>query len=445
MSYSPKARVVRFACLFVILVVSTATGSVRAPRGDNRLVGRQLTHAESTPSSTTGTGDTPVVLQVDDGSAEQTLGVVNNNQTIGTQAVYMNRFTVPDEYLPFTLDSVSFLFPTSTDVGPTGLMAGQTFELLVYLDPDATGVPANATLKIDQTFLLQPSNTIFQVVRLDLPIVIQQGDVWVGFTPTVTSIDNLPIFPGALDTSSISQVRSWVFFNSTSGDHFNGHGSLADADNQLIVQGNWLFRASGQPGGFTCVTWMPPPLALGGTRPPPINAHICDDVPDPVAEGISQGPRDTLIGYNVYRSSSPGVQPTPANRFASVPPSQTQVGSSVASGGSFFVVTGQYDTGESGPSNEIAVTPATITSVKVKTAKLNVRGANFTKPVTVFLDGIPFVTPAKVKKAGTQVVQQGTLLTGETIGAYLAAHGGKALLNIRNTSGTFATFDITSQ
>jgi len=62
------------------------------------------------------------------------------------------------------------------------------------------------------------------------------------------------------------------------------------------------------------------------------------------------------MGYNVYRSSQPGVTTTPGNLFASVPPSQTQVGSSVGSSGSFFVVTAVYDTGESGPSNELAIT-----------------------------------------------------------------------------------------
>lgn len=441
MQHSRRTRATIFVCAVVVLVGVSSSGSVWSAQDINQLGERR---AGSTPvdraSRTTPGGDNPTVFSVDDGSYEVTIGIVNQSQTIGTEGVYLNRFTVPDSLAPFTLDSVTFSFPVSTSDGATGLTSGQQFELLVYDDPSGSGLPANTTLRVDQPFLIEPSNTVPQEVRLSLPVVIQSGDFWVGFAPTVTSIDNLPIFPGALDTNGTQQGRSWVFFNNQSGEHFNG--PLATADNAVIIQGNWLFRASGQAGGFTCVTWLPP-AARGGTRPPPLNAHICDDVPDPVAELMSFGPRDELQGYNVYRSSNPGVQTTPENRFASVPPSQTAVGSSVASGGSFFVVTAQYDTGESGPSNEIAVTPATITSVKVKSTKLNIKGTNFSDTVTVFLDGIPFQLAAAVKKAGTKVVQKGNLLTGETIGGYLASHGGRAKLNVRNTSGTFATLDIT--
>ncbi len=67
------------------------------------------------------------------------------------------------------------------------------------------------------------------------------------------------------------------------------------------------------------------------------------------------------------------------------------------------------------------------------------RGVPCAAPVQVFLDGIPFVAPATIKN-GKKVTQPGTLLTGETIGAYLSAHDNRAVVTIRNSNGTLATF-----
>src|SRR6185369_1716362 len=64
-------------------------------------------------------------------------------------------------------------------------------------------------------------------------------------------------------------------------------------------------------------------------------------------------PADGVTGYNVYRSNQPGVQPSASTFFTSVPPSQTAAGAAVFVGGTFFVVTAVYPTGESGASNEI--------------------------------------------------------------------------------------------
>src|SRR5262249_16540 len=154
-------------------------------------------------------------------------------------------------------------------------------------------------------------------------------------------------------------------------------GPLDTADRTLPAGGNWLIRASGQAGGLTCVTWGAPASLRGDDNPPPVNGHVCDDVPEPIDESL-RSPRGTLMGYNIYRSSSPGVQPSPSTFFTSTPPTQTSVGSSVSPGGSFFVITAQYDTGESGPSNEIAVMPPTLTKLKVTDSKIAAKGANFT-------------------------------------------------------------------
>lgn len=160
--------------------------------------------------------------------------------------------------------------------------------------------------------------------------------------------------------------------------------------------------------------------------------------------GATEGTRDvrSLSGYKVYRSTAPGVSVSEGNFFASFPPTQTTTGPT-APGGSFFVVTACYDDGsESAPSNEAGAgsgAGATLSKVKVKPTKITAKGTGFTATVQVFLDGIPFVTAATIKN-GKKVTQAGTLLTGETIGAYLSAHDNRAVVTIRNSNGTLATF-----
>ncbi len=156
-------------------------------------------------------------------------------------------------------------------------------------------------------------------------------------------------------------------------------------------------------------------------------------MPVPVTKTAQAG---NVTGYNVYRSNKPGVAPMAGNLFTSVPPSQTSTAAPVAPGGSFFTVTAMYGTGESPPSNEASasVPAATVSKVKVKPTKINATGSGFTSTVSVFIDGIPFASPASVKKNNTKVVQKGNLVTGQTIGAYLAAHP-SVQLSFRNSNG----------
>lgn len=77
---------------------------------------------------------------------------------------------------------------------------------------------------------------------------------------------------------------------------------------------------------------------------------------------------------------------------------------------------------------------ATLTSVKVTNVKIVAKGSAFTSTVAVFLDGIPFTSPAKVK-GNAKVVQKGTLVTGQSIPAYIASRGGTVLIQYRNSNG----------
>ncbi len=433
MFLSPRISFPRLACVIVV-ALATAAASAGPPRSQEAVL-RSVDVGGSTEAKVAGSPDDPNVLRVDDGSFETSFGIVNQNQTLASQGYFLNRFTVPQERLPFTIDSVSILFPLTN----TNLRGTEVFDVLVFDGPSGTSDASGTTLRARKSFTVRPSNSTFQLIQLDLPVVILSGDVWVGFTNTSTRNDPRPIFPAAADTNS-DQARSWIFFNNEVTNHFDGPLTTAEIGT-IIHQGNWLIRANGQPGGLTCVTWDPPGSLRGDDTPPPLNTHVCDDVPEPRPAGM-RGPRATLMGYNVYRSDQPNVQPTPSNLFTSVPPTQTMTGSSVSPSGSFFVVTGVYDTGESEPSNELGVVPPTITKLSVKATKIQAKGTGFTTDqVQVFVDGLPFLSPAVVKSAGKKVVQKGTLITGQTIGAYLAAHGGSARISFRNSTGAIRALD----
>ncbi len=191
-------------------------------------------------------------------------------------------------------------------------------------------------------------------------------------------------------------------------------------------------------------TGLPPPRALTIAPLEQAGAKATENVAATVRSAWDRtarldSPRDGMpTGYNVYKSSSPNVETTPQNLFTSVPATTTTVPAPNGTSGSFFVVTATYDTGESGPSNEVSggVEAATVNTVKV-TTKIKATGTGFSSTVQVFVDGIPFTTAAKVKN-GTKVTQKGTLVTGQTLAQYIT-HGKTVAISFRNENGGIAT------
>ena len=83
---------------------------------------------------------------------------------------------------------------------------------------------------------------------------------------------------------------------------------------------------------------------------------------------------------------------------------------------------------------------AELEQVSVKSSKIVAAGTGFSDEVQVFVDGIPFVKAAKVKKEATKVIQKGNLITGQTIGQYVASRGGVVVVSFRNSNGGIATY-----
>jgi hypothetical protein len=355
----------------------------------------------------------------DDGTAESRTAVLNQARTANIQAVYLNRFEPSPEQFPITVTNLAILFPLLGDVPP-----GLAFEALIYVDPSGSDDPRLATLARRIPIAAEPSDTKFQIVDVVPGVEVGSGAIYVGFTDVSSATEQHLIRPVALDLNS-SPDASYIAAN-VGG--FDGE-VLADAENVFRApsSGAFMIRAFYTTGGKVQLCWDPGDDDLA----PPSNVRICDDSESP---GVSS-PRRDRVGFNVYRSNSPNVQTTTENLFATTGPETTTTAAGVAPGGSFFVVTSIGDGGESGPSNEVAALPPTVSSFKVKAAKIVVKGSGFTDRVQVFVDGIPFVDAARVK-SGKKVVQKGSLLTGQSIGAYLAAHNGRARIAVRNADGT---------
>jgi uncharacterized repeat protein (TIGR01451 family) len=196
-----------------------------------------------------------------------------------------------------------------------------------------------------------------------------------------------------------------------------------------------------QTAGPVLVQWDPPDETAGAGAPPrnltaiPSSGTAEKRYAPPPA--IAKRDGGTVVGYNVYRGDEPDPEPTEENFYTTVGPTTTVVEASVAPGGSFFTVTAEYDDGESATSNSDGagdVAGATLSSVKMKSAKVTATGSGFTDHVTVLVDGIPFVDASKVKKSATKVVQKGMLLTGQTLEEYTSG-GGMFLIVYRNSDG----------
>jgi hypothetical protein len=231
-----------------------------------------------------------------------------------------------------------------------------------------------------------------------------------------------------------------------------GNASFATTVPSDVAAGSSITATATDPGGNTsefsmCVplelSWQVPDLNAPDQFPAPrdLTARaLLPVLPRAPAAAAVFGLRgnEGVAGYKVYRSNQPGVQPTAANFFTSVPPTQTTAGAGVFVGGTFFVVTATYPSGESGPSNEVETgTPPTIASIKASAAKISAKGSGFTTDsVFVSVDGIPFRDAAAVKSAGKKVIQRGPLITGESLVSYARTRpGGVVAILIRNSTG----------
>jgi hypothetical protein len=149
------------------------------------------------------------------------------------------------------------------------------------------------------------------------------------------------------------------------------------------------------------------------------------------------------LAYKVYSSPQPNVQPIPQNLFATLPGDRIFADVSAAPPGSYFVLTAVGDSGEGPPSNEVGGSLPTLKNVSVDDSSIAAKGSGFTDSVEVLFGGVPFASPAKVKKQGKKITQSGNLVTGQSLGEFMqkfVAPGSTVFITFINSNGNGVAF-----
>jgi hypothetical protein len=184
------------------------------------------------------------------------------------------------------LNQISIKWPNSA------ALVGKTVALLVYLDADADGNPANATkmAQVNGQTITVADGVTFQnfPVNVNIPTA---GDVYYGFADTYNSGGVSPrTFPAPIDTTA-TQGRSWVSAQDDATDpdfdNLGNNDNLGTIDELSGGQltGNWVIRASGTGGGG-CGT--PPPTTIA-TVTPMVSPTICAGSTQLVVDGSFEG------------------------------------------------------------------------------------------------------------------------------------------------------------
>jgi len=206
-----------------------------------------------------------ITLSVDDGTAENGIGL-----TGGSQIIWFNRFTPAPATYPFSLTQIQALFRAAD-----GIVAGQIVDFHVFTDAD--GNPGNGAVLVG-SLLGQaiPALETFQTYNLAAPLLLNgPGDVLIAVVNRTAGV-TAGTFPAAIDQTA-SQQRSWV------GEYggavpnpptlpatglYGEIGALSAA-----LAGNWMVRGLGFQGTPTACTapadvpWLSVTPTSGTTAP----------------------------------------------------------------------------------------------------------------------------------------------------------------------------------
>ena len=184
------------------------------------------------PSAPMAPQGTAVSLVVDDGTAEDGIGL-----TAGGEFIWLNRFTPDPTDFPFTLNEIQVMFTSTTSV-----TIGDAVDLYVYSDAD--GDPSNgATFVGSSTGQTIQALDTFSVYPVAIPLSIV-GDVLIGAVNRGS--DAAGQFPAAIDLTA-SQVRSWVGFGTVDDPPVLPSATFGTIDS-FGFAGNWLVRGEGTAG-----------------------------------------------------------------------------------------------------------------------------------------------------------------------------------------------------
>jgi hypothetical protein len=178
----------------------------------------------------------PVSLVLDDGSAENSIGIG------GTwEFIFLNRFTPNPADFPFVLDTVSVYFPSF------GLVeVGDNMTLVLYENTSGNVNPALGSNFLAAFPVTVQALDVFNNYTLSTPITFNgPGDVLVGVIDM--EVPGSSYWPAAMDTTA-TQARSWAGWWSISPPPVPP--TLPPDDTWGLIDnfgfpGNWMIRASG--------------------------------------------------------------------------------------------------------------------------------------------------------------------------------------------------------
>ena len=190
------------------------------------------TYLSAKPSAPMAPQGTAVTMIVDDGVAEDGIGLTN-----GGEFIWLNRFTPDPADFPFTLNEIQVLFTSTTSVN-----VGEAVDLYVYSDAD--GDPSNgATFVGSSTGQTIQALDTFSVYPVTIPVSIV-GDVLIGAVNRGSDVAGQ--FPAAIDQTA-TQGRSWVGFGTVDDPPVLPTSTFGTIDS-FGFAGNWLVRGAGTAG-----------------------------------------------------------------------------------------------------------------------------------------------------------------------------------------------------
>lgn len=191
-----------------------------------------------------------VELMVDDGSAEDALGLSS-----GGQFLWLNRFTPDPSAFPFQLNQIAMLFSDAIAVG-------DDVQLVIWEDADGDGDPGTgANFLVSYDVQVQANDyTTWNVYDLDIPVDLTNvGDVLIGAVNR-SGVSGYLDYPAGMDIDGTPQSRSWIGLYSSATVP---NPPTLPADNtwglidDLGFPGNWTLRGYGTTGvGGGDIPWL---------------------------------------------------------------------------------------------------------------------------------------------------------------------------------------------
>jgi len=277
--------------LFAFLSVCGAAAQDRSSSPDSAVtieaspVEAVQNFAEERGSSTAGAKAAQSAYQVDDGSAETSIGY---SQSV--DMMWMNAFQAMGG--SDTIEEISVAYNSTVP-------SGQAVTYLVYEDPNDDGNPVDAQLRTQVLTTIQNTNSGAFVTQSISPTTVN-GTFFIAVLYRDLPVD---INPALLDQSSGSQESSWVAATAPGNFNVNDLGSnppgLIDAQG---FSGNWLLRAGSDSAPATTGLSLTYNQIDAGSFPLVENfVTVSDDAGNPISglteanfsvreDGVSQTP-----------------------------------------------------------------------------------------------------------------------------------------------------------